>query len=402
MTWSFNANSMGPYQINHHQQDTNYYCGAATAQMILDSIGAGLLDQDVLYTSNHDHNSQPGWCTDPDGLAYTLRHYRPASFTNTFVLYCKSTEVEGSHKIVDTLYNYKVATGTLVYGCRHWIAVIGIQTDVEPSGAYSINGFWINNPWPYAPSFDNPTLAPPPPHSNTDGCGSGGNRGVENEWVSYSDWQSTYFRGCNWRGSKEYISVCDPIPPKIGELRMKKIEYFAKGDRIIHPKEILEFSLKSIKEYNLQQDKRFAEAFEGTTPERPQLVQRLDRPNEFYYIIPFLKGKREISVVAKMDALFGNILGAKVLTKPLEKLIISQDVVKEKVIGQNIELGKRMGKLKVHPEAYCLYPTLVWKPCYESRSPYYPFYMITVGSHQIYIGYDGKIYPELHDFGPGG
>lgn len=27
-----------------HQQDTGYYCGAAVAQMILDSIGPGILD----------------------------------------------------------------------------------------------------------------------------------------------------------------------------------------------------------------------------------------------------------------------------------------------------------------------------------------------------------------------
>jgi hypothetical protein len=28
----------------YHQQDTDYYCGAAVAQMILDEIGAGLID----------------------------------------------------------------------------------------------------------------------------------------------------------------------------------------------------------------------------------------------------------------------------------------------------------------------------------------------------------------------
>ncbi|GAG99656.1 unnamed protein product [marine sediment metagenome] len=97
--------------------------------------------------------------------------------------------------------------------------------------------------------------------------------------------------------------------------------------------------------------------------------------------MPFLKSEKEISAVAKMDALFENILGAKGLTKPVEKLMISQDVVKEKVVGQSIELGEKMCKIKVHPEVYCLYPTLVWKPCYESRSLYCSFYMITVGSH---------------------
>jgi len=32
-----------------HQQDTDYYCGAACAQMVLESIGAGLLDR-MIFT----------------------------------------------------------------------------------------------------------------------------------------------------------------------------------------------------------------------------------------------------------------------------------------------------------------------------------------------------------------
>ena len=30
--------------VAYHQQDTDYYCGGACAQMVLDSLGAGLLD----------------------------------------------------------------------------------------------------------------------------------------------------------------------------------------------------------------------------------------------------------------------------------------------------------------------------------------------------------------------
>ena len=33
--------------VKHHQQDTNYYCGAACAQMVLETIGAGMLDQEI-------------------------------------------------------------------------------------------------------------------------------------------------------------------------------------------------------------------------------------------------------------------------------------------------------------------------------------------------------------------
>ena len=34
--------------VPYHQQDTDYYCGAACAQMVLHSLGTGLLDQDNL------------------------------------------------------------------------------------------------------------------------------------------------------------------------------------------------------------------------------------------------------------------------------------------------------------------------------------------------------------------
>jgi hypothetical protein len=41
----------------YHQQDTDYYCGAACAQMVLDSIGSGLVSQDQLYADNHNHSA---------------------------------------------------------------------------------------------------------------------------------------------------------------------------------------------------------------------------------------------------------------------------------------------------------------------------------------------------------
>ena len=37
----------------------------------------------------------------------------------------------------------------------------------------------------------------------------------------------------------------------------------------------------------------------------------------------------------------------------------------------------------------------------ESLSPYYPFHMIIIGDHRLYIRSDGKVFTELHDAGPG-
>ena len=52
--------------VPYHQQDTDVYCGAACAQMVLDSIGSGLLSQDDLYTDGRNHTSElASWYNPP-------------------------------------------------------------------------------------------------------------------------------------------------------------------------------------------------------------------------------------------------------------------------------------------------------------------------------------------------
>lgn len=387
----------------YHQQDTDYYCGAATAQMILNQIGAGLLDQTTLYNSNHSHNTHSGWATDPNGLAYTLRSFRPPGFTNTFVVFSKPSEAEGSEKIVYTLWKYGVATGTLVFGCGHWIIVRGVTTSVEPTPGttYSIEGFWINNPWPPVPSFYDPTQAPPPPHSVANGCGSGGNRGIDNEYVAYSDWQGTYLTGCNWCGAYGYISVCDPEPPKLGRLEIRRKEFWAKGDRLIDRETAAKFAVRGVEEHNLTKDEIFLKAWTGARPGTPILVQRLDLHDTFYYIVPMVRNEA-VTAMLRVDGLYGNFCGGSVFREPSRRPFVDGRGVLEKLIDKPIELGNKRGKLVIRKDAYCFYPIMVWRPCKESRSQYYPFYMVTVGANQIYIGYDGTVYTVLHDIDPGG
>ena len=61
----------------------------------------------------------------------------------------------------------------------------------------------------------------------------------------------------------------------------------------------------------------------------------------------------------------------------------------------------RAGRLTVRREAYCLYPTLVWRPCRESLSPFVPFHMVTAGSHRVYVRLDGRIFAGLRLYNPG-
>ncbi len=389
----------------YHQQDTDYYCGAAVAQMILDSIGSGVLDQNTLYASNHSHSSG-GWYTSPDGLNYTLNAFMPAPpiFNSFFIVERGDTEPEGSANIVRTLYFFAVATGTLVYNCGHWVAVRGVQTDVEPApgSTYVIQGFNINNPWPPTPSFYNPALAPPPPHADPDACGSGGDRGIANEYVTYSDWQNTYLTGCDAYGvgHSQFISVCDPRRPALGVLRVIGVSRLRNRERLIPPHEAIEVAHRGIQEHGLAQQGEFVAAIRDAKPKEAHLVQRLDHPDEFYYLVILRRGETATAVV-RVDALQGSFLGLHSLAQSSGFAIADRERVLDILRKGVVDLGSEVGRIPVREGAFCFYPTLVWRPCRESRSPYYPFHQITVGSSIIYVSYDGRVYPALHDLGRG-
>ncbi|GAG52073.1 unnamed protein product, partial [marine sediment metagenome] len=92
---------------------------------------------------------------------------------------------------------------------------------------------------------------------------------------------------------------------------------------------------------------------------------------------------------------------AAFLAEPKQSIIptLERESVLEMVVNQRFELEVEdfQGRLLVRPEALCLYSTLVWKPCRESLSPLWPFYMLTVGDSQLYIRIDGRVFTHLHD-----
>lgn len=388
--------------VQYHQQDTNYYCGAACAQMVLAQIGAGLLDQDDLYIDNHTHSiadSGVNWATGPDGLQWTLVNRKPATFTNTFVLFALNTEEAISRKIVWTIHHYQVAPVALVYGWAHWIVIRGYDVSADPANSadntYSINGFDVNNPWPRTPS-----PAPPPPHAVGDVCGSGGTRGIANEHISYSTWQSDYMTGVpggHWSG--KFIAVCDPLPPIESPGKSIRQKHLFDGKVIISKKEAVESALTGIKLNNLGEKKWWKKAFTKNDPGDPVLVQRLDRLDSYYYIVPFNSANQHSNAMVSVDARFGDYKQSALLPEPAPHLESAYDKKKliKNIVNSRFSLGKQFGKLIVRPEAFCLYPTLVWKPCRESLSPFWPFHMFTIGSKQIYVRIDGAVFTQLHD-----
>ena len=382
----------------YHTQDTGYYCGPCCAMKILAEIGVPYteLDQDDLWDAIQLNNvATSGWATDPYGLCYTLRDMRPATFTNTFVVHKPNTEAEGTRDIVYTLHKYKVSPAMLVFGCAHWITVPGIQTDVEPvSGSnYTVEGLWIHN----SVAEDNE------PHSATDTCGTGGVHGNANEFITYADWQGTYFTGCNFDdpdGNDQFISVCDPDVRKLEVPKRMRLLRPAKGKKIISMKDAVKFSMLGFETYKLDKEERVASILREAKPLESHLVLRRDRRNSYYYLVSW-GTSQGVKLLARIDARFGTLSGIRILDKPIKNEFLTKDAAIKLVVGQKIQLSDKFGRLNVMQDAICVPPTLVWEPCWESWSPSLPFYQLTIGKVTIYVRIDGTVFTQLTTEGRG-
>lgn len=386
-------------QVPYHQQDETFFCGPACAEMVLAQLGAGFLHQDTLDDDVQFHNGEHRWAAAPDGLQWALNRYRPASFPSSFALFALDTEEAISRKIVWTIHNSKVGAAVLVRPL-HWIVVRGFEASAAPTGpedtSYSITAFDINNPSPVVPS------PPPPPHAASDGCGSGGVRGKANEHISYSEWQSSYMlrvpRPSIWEGKFVALGDPEPAPTRLGNQRL--FAHRLSGERLVTPEEAVDLALAGLTEYGLYNRESWKRNLARTSPGEPILVQRLDRRDSFYYIVPLQISRKIVPVLVCVDARFGDYLQGVSLPErganAFAGLNFDPTVALDKILGRKIELGKRKGKLIIRKEAYSLYPTLVWKPCRESLSRYYPFFLVTVGDQRIYIRVDGQVFTKLH------
>lgn len=393
-------------KLPFHQQDTDYYCGAACAQMVLNGAGAGLLDQDSLYDENHCNSSvENGWYTGPDGLVSTMHAHRPRGYARDFALFALDEEDAISRTIVWSLYRHGVPAIALVLGSDHWIVVRGYDTSADPQSAedtsYSIDGFYINNPWPPTPDD-----GPPPPHADdTDGCGTGDTRGVANAHVTRAAWQDTYMTGVPtgyWAG--KYLAVCDSAALARPSSRVTRPDPPRDGKQILPPSEVADLAIEGMTANHLADQSGWSKAIARKDHGgEPVLVQRIDRADTYYYLIRF-EADEGPSVFASVDARFGRYGQSVVVpptTGPHLETVGEEPFINRLKPFRHMLGGLRGGGILLRQESVSVSPTLVWKPCRESLSPFYPFHVVTIGGRRLYYRVDGRLFTHLTPAGRG-
>ncbi len=145
---------------------------------------------------------------------------------------------------------------------------------------------------------------------------------------------------------------------------------------------------RGILDHGLDRDPAVAFAIRNGYPGSALLVKRLDKPENAYYLIPWVITEGVVFVV-EVDANSGIMLGTTTFPKPSPSPFLTPDEAKDCVVRK-------------FPQRKFGNPRLVWRPCRESTSPIRPFYEIPVNKDFLYVDMDGLIVLELTPLGLGG
>jgi hypothetical protein len=204
-----------------------------------------------------------------------------------------------------------------------------------------------------------------------------------------------------WNG--KFVAVCDPEPPPEDHGDRRPNPERPTPEQLLEPEEAVERARRGLDEYGLYERGDWRGTLEAAEPRDPVLVERLDRTDDYYYVVPRGPNGEQMSAAVNVDARFGDYLQALAFPGPGETFLaaLEPENVLETVLERPLELPDHEGSLVLRDGLFCVYPILVWKPCRESLSPFYPFRMITRGTRQIFVRSDGAVFTELHEDAPG-
>lgn len=110
-------------------------------------------------------------------------------------------------------------------------------------------------------------------------------------------------------------------------------------------------------------------------------VQRLDAPEQGYYLVPW-RDERGIVLIVQVDAERGQMSSLALQSMPLQQLVLPPAEV-ERCVAEQLDVP-------VLAE-----PTLVWMPCRESASSFLPLYRVAVEGGSVFVAMDGTVHRRL-------
>lgn len=348
--------------VPYYQQETDYYCGPAAAQMWTD-FHSNLVSQNTLYTYIQNHNIESSlWATDPQGLENTVENYVPNLIADDHKWSNADSAIMG--QAVD-IVNRGIPSAALINEGGHWNVVRGVSYSIYGGQIYQINGVWVQDPWYtmssniyYAVnSWKSEFTQVDIPTSSWD-----------NYWVTVQGYWASKAAKPDYKNETQNMRLMDELEVSTSITAETDIAGFARE----------------------QMDKQtlFQSELKGSAPGAITYVHSLNKNYPDYYLIPFEKEGIPV-VVSKIE-----IKG--------DKAVFSACAALEKVTGIiNPELDEARKVLADAGYGDFHNARLVWMPCEQTMSEFMPVWEFSNGANETkYVGYDQfaqtvKVYNEL-------
>jgi len=293
----------------------------------------------------------------------------PGPAPNPYAVTRTSTPNEACAAVADALLTYGEPSAVLVLAGGHWVVIYGGDGQGEPQDpAFRIDSFWMCNPDNgYFGGIPGGEPTPRPEAVR-----------YTQEWVCYADFVDTYFTPAPYYtdGLGQYAVATDA--------NAKTQPFAARACPSLSPADSVAPAIEAFLET------RAGARFAGTTQSRYRRVERLDRENAAYYLVPFVHRDGSADVL-RFDT-HGRHLGTA-FGIPYGNLY--QDTAAVRLVMESYSgCGERTSEL--HSDT-----TLVWHPSRESKSAYNPFYRVRSGDHTAYVSLGGLVVKDLHQLTSG-
>jgi hypothetical protein len=244
---------------------------------------------------------------------------------------CSFSKVIASLKSL-LLINKKTPIAVLVKQASHWVVARGVHIEGDPVKKFTLLGVNINDPSPPLPYNLPRGENHPPPHTDDDVCGTPDN--TSNEYIGLGEWMEGWLTPVAFIQGSIPTTVAVYNEPQtiemIGDLAYYRHKFKPENNRIIDPENLSRITIDQARIHGLFEHKIYANALQAARPSKPILVQRLDKLDSFYYIVPMVRDGLIIST-ALVDAVNGTLQGFAPLEKPVERLYINREEVMKKL-----------------------------------------------------------------------
>jgi hypothetical protein len=133
----------------------------------------------------------------------------------------------------------------------------------------------------------------------------------------------------------------------------------------------------------------YSRAMEHAKAGDPLLVERIDRKDSFYYIVPFERDGRATLLII-IDARTGDFKEAVPLKEPSHYPSITKERA-TKILTDFLQ------DPKAKEEINRVRPSLVWKPSEQSQSPYEPLWRFILEKGEWYIDQKGNVHQSIEE-----